>query len=769
MRTKKLICFFDIETYKYNTIAEPKKQKAMEYSVSVKFKEDDGKIYEHVFNTLKDMISFLVDSKYNYIELVAHNGEGFDFGYLRRSLILNFGLVPENMWLRNSVNHDLEKHPPKNNQNYLLVSRIRSSTRTMLDFRIDGTHFKCVDSLPKTHMPVRTIGKMLKDLGLDDNGKNVKLNYDEDYNKYDLKKDLTDREAYEYSKKIYDQLNKHARDYVMNDSRVIYQMWYNYNKIYHPSYDVNKMTLGQNVLNQYLVNDLARLQLKNEVPSPFKNDKRPYLKINYTSYIFGKINGRYENLYEYLHHYYKGGLNFYNDDVVGKVIHKDIKHMDLNSSYPTVMRYNPFPTFLKEGGVANKVMDIDHSGKYYYFYQMSKIAFANIIQKPILKRSKHVSEAITKYFNNNTDSVYFQSPHLRIFEKFAGKKFDKLPIISYMKWEAVGFGGLPVIEVNYKTKTRLKKMHASAGEVAGSKTPLNAIYGLSALRPRFALFEYDDKKKQIVSVHDDLGNAGFKNNERNLAFACSVTAWAFYNLMNPLTHAVKMLDKNWFYTDTDSHFISFELWDKIRPYVDKDPYKLGAWDLEHEHITDMYIMNHKKYALYSKDKNKIEVFSGGIPKNSWHLNRYDNLADFVKAEFHDGAEVPVLKNVFNEQKETILYNSTTKINVGGKYKKHFPYNKAQLQEQKLDQEIVLGLAVMQEKEESSEAEPTLYYETPEGAFSRNDLFPLIYSNNLASKGSINEIIRVHKRARIMLEKQGIIDSVEKQRKEEMII
>lgn len=770
-KKKSLVVFFDIETFKYNMTAEPKEQKALEYSVSCKFKRHGEKPFEHVFNTLKDMIDYFLKVDETYIELVAHNGEGYDFGFLRRSLVINYGLVPQNMWLKNSLNHSLEKKPPKNNKNYLLVSRIRSSTRTMLDFRIDCHHFKTVDTLPKTHMSVRTLGKMLEDLKLDENGKNVKLNYDEDYTKYDTDKDMSDSEAYKYSKKIYDQLNEHALDYVMNDTRVIYAVWYNYNKIYHPSYDVTKLTLGQNVLNQYLINDLAQLQLRGNIRRPNSlpedSDFRKYRKMNLTNYNFGKVNGQYENLYQYLHHYYKGGLNFYNEDKVGKLIHHHIKHMDLNSSYPTVMRYNPIPTFIVDYGVVNKMIKIDRNPKYYYFYQMSKIAFAKIIEKPILKRSLHVSEAITKYLNNNTDCVYFQTPHLKIFEKFAGKKFNELPIISYVKYEAYGFGGLPVIQVNYKRKTELKKQHASAGEVAGTKVPLNSIYGLSALSAFFSLFEYDEKQGKIVSIHDDLGNKGFKNNERNIAFACSVTAWAFYNLMKPLTHAVEMLDKNWFYTDTDSHFITYELWDKIEPFVDRDKYRLGAWDLEHEDITDMYIMNHKKYALYSNDNKKVEVFSGGIPKKAFHVEKYHDLKSFVDSTFHDGVKIKNLKNVFNKQLVTILYESTTEINVGGKYEQHFPFTKQELLKEKLDTEVIYAISAGMELKDSTESESSLYYETPLGSFSLNEIFPPQYKNDLATKGSMNEVIRVFKRAKMVLEKQGILDEIEKQRQEEM--
>ena len=159
------------------------------------------------------------------------------------------------------------------------------------------------------------------------------------------------------------------------------------------------------------------------------------------------------------------------------------------------------------------------------------------------------------------------------------------------------------------------------------KVPLNSIYGVSALRAYFPLYEYDENFN-LISIAD--GN-GFKNTERNLVFSSSVTAYAFEKLLTPLTYDVKGVDDNFIYADTDSLFLRLSYWNKIKQHVDQDPIKLGAWDLEHKHVLKFYSLNHKKYCLYSEDKQQIEVFSGGIPKKSFNLNQ--SFEDFLKNDF----------------------------------------------------------------------------------------------------------------------------------------
>lgn len=778
MRQTTLNVFFDIETLTVNRKAEPKKQLAMEYIVSYKYKWKNG-VVEKLVPNLETMIRNLLILKRKHIILLAHNGEGYDFAFLRRCLVYEFGLVPKNSYLRNSLNHELETKIRDEKASYLHVARVKSATKTKLEFRLENTNFETKDTLPITHMSVKTIGSTLVDLGLLDKGKleykeksNFKkhmsrhekkafLREKDNYKKFDKKQEMSYAECKKYCQKVYDSLNDESRAYCMQDTNVIYTMYYAYNRIYAATYDPSKLTLSQNILTQYEINDLARFQLLNKVRTP--NDK--FKRLELTSFIFDKTaTGQYENMYQYIHKYYKGGLNFYNDKYVGKLVHGHIVHIDLNSSYPTVMRYREFPTFLKKGGIVNT--DISFNPKYYYYVQMSKVAFQKLIISQV--KSKIVRQIFVKYFNNPTDSVYLQTPHIKLFSMFLNKEIKSLPVISYLKFDKKPFGGLYTIQVNYQKKTGAKKRHACKGEVAGYKVTLNGIYGIPALRPFFPLYEYDKRIKKMVSIKDDLGNNAFHNSERNITFASSVTAYAFLQLLTPLTYNIKGIDKNFYYCDTDSIFMNFDYWNTIKKHVQTDKYALGAWDKEHTDVRDLYILNHKKYALWSWDNCKVEVFAGGIPIKAFKTEKYDDLKTFVDATFHDGCKIKNMRNAFTDDKVIVLYEAETEINKGTKYKDHFPTKQKEIREDKLTRAVTM-IIMMNREAKIKDADSSLYYETPIGSFSRNEIFPPIYQSDTASNLSFRSLVNTHGRIELKIDSLVDISTIEKKRKEVMQI
>src|SRR5699024_11284721 len=71
---------------------------------------------------------------------------------------------------------------------------------------------------------------------------------------------------------------------------------------------------------------------------------------------------------------------------------------------------------------------------------------------------------------------------------------------------------------------------------------------------------------------------------------------------------------NFIYCDTDSLYFKKDIQEKIPKHLFSE-FKLGTWDLEHEHIKQFYVLNHKKYA-YVDEENEIQVKAGGIPNDS---------------------------------------------------------------------------------------------------------------------------------------------------------
>lgn len=272
----------------------------------------------------------------------------------------------------------------------------------------------------------------------------------------------------------------------------------------------------------------------------------------------------------------------------------------------------------------------------------------------------------------------------------------------------------------------------------------------------------------MVSVKDDLGNNAFHNSERNITFASSVTAYAFLQLLTPLTYNIKGIDKNFYYCDTDSIFMNFDYWNTIKKHVQTDKYALGAWDKEHTDVRDLYILNHKKYALWSWDNRKVEVFAGGIPIKAFKTEKYDDLKTFVDATFHDGCKIKNTRNAFTDDKVIVLYEAETEINKGTKYKDHFPTKQKEIMQDKLTRAVTM-IIMMNREAKIKDDDSSLYYETPIGSFSRNEIFPPIYQSDSASNLSFRSLINTHGRIELKIDSLVDISTIEKKRKEVMQI
>lgn len=695
--------FFDTETLTVNRKEKPALQKPAVYVVSCEYYYKKHECL--VFPTLKGMLDHLIKLKVKNINLIAHNGEGYDNHFLRRELIDMYAMQPQNQYIKQAVDHSGQVKVKDIKGNYMLESRVKSKTRLDLQFRINGVTFKTIDTYPIFNASVRTIGELLEYHGVIDSSEK-KLDYDDDYTKYDKDEDMSFSQLRNYCLKVYNQLSQHALDYVGNDSHVIYMAYRNFDKLF-PNFDVTLRTLSMNIKNVYTINKLANLQIQG------KYGKKFFDRITYTEYNFDGIN-----FFDYAHRYYKGGLNFYNDRYVCKPVHNLI-HLDINSSYPSRMRYKNFPTYLVEA--IDDPTELVFDDKFYYFIEISKSTM-NMILKNI--NSKVVRQMFCKYFNNPYDYVYLQTPVIDLLGKFIGKKITELPVKSYLKWESRPFGAKEVIEHYYSTKTQMKKDGCDSKEVYTIKVILNGIYGIPALRARYNLFQYNSETGDYFNKVN-----GFKNSERNIIFASAVTSYALQKLLTPLTFDIKGVDNAFIYADTDSLFLRKEYYNKIKDNIKTDPYKLGYWGIEHEQVDDFYILNHKKYALHAYGHN--EVYAGGIPKKAFDkLDMPFN--DFIKYQFHDGSAIKNLRNMYTKTGVITLYEAQTLMQKGSKYSQYYD-KRNQIQ-------YSATLANIAEKEEQNPSDSgTLYYETPVGAISPADAFPVVNSVKLST--NINRLIQ----------------------------
>lgn len=751
---KTLQVFFDIETFRYNlNIDQVTQTKASEYSVSYLY-EKNGKVHEKVVPTIHDMLEDLLALPNKKFELIAFNGEGFDFNFLFKSIQEHYGVIPKNNYVKNAITHkyEVKKKDFKDDSDYLLEQHVKASSKIELEFRINGNEFKTTDAYPKFQCSLKTGGEMLELKGIHQHKQEYKK---ENYSKFDISKDMTFPERVKYQYECFNKLTDEDKDYVMNDTRTLYQLYKHYNDIQPEGFDLKAHTLTQNIGKQYEINEMASFQLFHKVPEKLANEldlKYQNRRLSYSDYAFRKKDGEIQTIYDYMRKAYNGGLNAFNEKYLGKVLHGSFRHIDLNSSYPSVMYNESLPLFIEDFSKVPCI--IAFNSRKNYIIEVDKKVLDNFMDDV---ESETVKKMIVQYLNIvNQDSVYLTDVHLNTINLFKKKPYKriKIPVLSFMKFSKKKFGARKVIIENYKEKNRLKelKIKAKTTEEANEidlaiqnrKKLINGIYGVPALRPYYPLFERING--ELVNIKDSEDHLGFRNSERNILFSLFVTAYAFRNLITPLSYNVKGVDDGFIYADTDSIFMTEEYWNTIKDNVNIDKTELGAWDMEHDNISAIVVLNHKKYAFQFYDKKdkrqRIEVHAGGIVLSSFKADEYTDLDKFYKERFHVGVKVISQRSVLTKEGTIAIYESPTTLKVPDNLylSKFYPYkNDKEYQKAKMDYNIFLMIAYNELTKEGEEVEDydqneeevgsTLYIEDPYGhALSLMNFYNSSYKN-----------------------------------------
>ena len=726
---KSITLFFDIETFQYNEKAGeefPSKYKNMTFSVAVSWIEK-GQVEYAIFPNFKEMFDQILEvygtvKKKPNIILNAHNTNKYDNHFLRKDLLYYYPFMKvENYWLQTATTDKSNEHSLKikdltaeDKKGIILEKRIKSSINLEMIFFLDGIKFETQDNWVKTNSSILMLGKKLKRLGVvtDD-----ELKTDFDYIKHNLKNDLTDQEARKYANDIFNNLTNDELRYIRNDVIILAKSVYHYEEMFN-GFDYSKKTFTSNILESYNTNDLTSFQLLNRIGEG--KEKR---EVRYTDYQFAN-----QNFYDYLKPFYRGGLNFYNQFYVGKILSCGVFSMDIHSSYPYAMHNFKIPTYIKdyEEHEKPKEMKINYTDDEYSLYQLSKQTFDNVILDQI--DSVILKQIFVKYYTTN-EFINVNTYTFKTIENITGIRFDSIPAYSRVTFTTEYFGSREQIEQYYQIKTQgsskdklvfnspydIQKTDQendvlySREEIDNSKVNLNGLYGIPALRPYFNLFRKDED-----GVYHNIEN-GHKNAERNIVFSIFVTSVSLWNLLNPLKYLTqKEIDDNFIYCDTDSLYFKKTIQYKIKDELFTD-YSLGTWDLEHNNLTKFYVLNHKKYAYLDED-GKINVKAGGIPNKSF--NREMEFETFIKTQFSDGVEVQTLKSIYNEQETISIYPSITKLEVGKGYRIRASGKFYETMKSKMFEQI--------RKQEDSFNSDVLYIESIIGTFSLSDLFPFTH-------------------------------------------
>jgi len=730
-RNIELYC--DIETFQYNEKNGrklPTDYKNMTFSVAVAFNVYD-EVYKEVFPNFKEFFDVIINAyhkerKKPKIFLNFHNGNKYDNHFMRKDILYYYPHVKiENMYLMTATTDEsnekalrLKDLKKEDKQGIILEKRIKSSINLEMTFFLYGIQFETVDNWVKTNCSIATLGKKMLDIGVVDKSE---LKTEFDYLKYNLDEDMTDEKAREYALEIFNQLSDDEITYIENDVILLCKSVYYYSKIFK-GFDYSKRTFTSNILESYNTNNLTSFQLLNRA-----GEHKDKVEVRYTDYQFSNIN-----FYDYLKPFYRGGLNFYNQFYIGRIIEDGVFSMDINSSYPYAMHNFKIPTFLKsyEEHETPEEIEIVYNDDEYSLYSMRKEDFDDLILEKI--ESVILRQMLVKYYFTN-EFININSYTFRMIENITGLKFEKVKAYSRVTFTCEYFGSREQISDFYFTKTQGKynkkliynspydmyltdedtETVFTPEEVANSKVNLNGLYGIPALRPYFNLFrKTDDGYVNIINGH--------KNAERNIVFSIFVTSVSLWNLLDPLKYLTQSeIDENFIYCDTDSLYIKKRVQHKLPQSLFHD-FNLGKWTLEHENMSKFYVLNHKKYA-YVDEKGKINVRSGGISHKSFNLEM--SFEDFITTQFSDGAVVDTLKSIYTKNETIAIYPSKTKLEIGKGYRLKSAGKKFdKMKEEMFDEIRKLGDTMTSD---------VLYIESTLGVFSLSDIYP--FQNEVRKK------------------------------------
>lgn len=741
---KKVSLFADIETFTCNKIEgieHPTKYHSFTYSLAIAYFNDSDFPKVSVFNNFYDFFEKVKGRKIRKslsFDFVFHNGEKFDNHFFIEEMQSYYNLpvyTEYNKSATNTANKNARKMSTidreEKKHGLVLESRIKSSNNVAVKAYVHGRRVEFIDSFKKMNTSIAVLGKMLLNNNLITE---EYLKTDFDYDCFDKDEDIDRETVKTYIKKCFESLNDKQMIYIRNDVIILALGVKHYKSLFY-GFDFSKMTFTQNIKEEYSkYNKLAEFQL-------LKTDGRfSHLKLN--DYQICGMSG-----FDYFRSFYKGGLNLYNDNYIGKIINKNGFSIDLNSSYPTVMYKEKLPTYLIAMNEKKSIANYDYNNDDIMSFFTMSIENAN---KYILSKikSKVVRNAIVKYYNSKDGLVYYNTVLLRLLSKITKQDFSSLPVESSATFQCEYFGARDVIARNYFIKTQGKMKNKLACEidnidplniemtnepkpakynfsdemVQGSKVLLNGIYGVPALRIHFDIFK---------RVGDDFENVknGFTNKERNIVFSAGVTAFAFHNLLSPLKYlSSQEIDEYFWYADTDSLYMDKRALDKF-PKSMFHKMNLGGWDIEHENITKFYAFNHKKYCLYD---NGIVVRCGGVSKSlikEWIKHSHDDFEFFVKCYFSDGTIVPSTRSIRNEYNTISIYNSTAKLDKGFSY-----FDSYILQNEK---ELEKIKAQIRDEIANQNSNELLYIETPYGAIGSNEVIP---NQEVPENNNIRELI-----------------------------
>lgn len=304
---------------------------------------------------------------------------------------------------------------------------------------------------------------------------------------------------------------------------------------------------------------------------------------------------------------YSGGIN-YSDR--GHYIGM-IKHIDINSMYPTQMikRFMPYglPKYSTTRPMAalwmvraefkfhlkNKMIQV------YKFKYAADAAIENIKASEPVKDTKHWHTLVMTNVDLETYRMYYDIEMINVqwYVSFKSKKgiFDDYVLELYDKKTAI-------------KKAKEEGQDVDEFEYAVVKVMLNALYGRFGMNSETELWQIDDEE-QLICVDECVEN---ENISAYLPIAIFICAYARQEL---LTTCKRLIDVGChiIHMDTDSIVYQYQYDGQDNDCFESDTFELGKWDVEGKPL-EIYEGGPKRYIEILK---KLDTYDGSPKIKKW--------------------------------------------------------------------------------------------------------------------------------------------------------
>lgn len=315
-----------------------------------------------------------------------------------------------------------------------------------------------------------------------------------------------------------------------------------------------------------------------------------------------------------LRHAYNGGLVMLNPAYKGIILNRPVISYDVNSLYPSVMRYKPLPM-----GKPHRILSVGNLN-YLKTRGYSLQVLCVIVKKMTIKEGYHPYISTTKHYTFTGKQAYPTEITNTVFY-WTNIDLDNVALYYDIEYEMD-------LELSFAFKAKLgtfdeyiDKYMALKEQATIDDDVFMRMFAKFRLNTVYGKFGTRDERTTLTSVLNDDGDIVFDlhdteiKKEFYLPIAVFITAWA----RDVLITAVQAERESFIYADTDS-IHCFE--DGFKDLIDIHDNKLGLWAYEGTSDKTLFI-NNKQYLKRVDGKIKRTIAS--LNRSNHEMVNFENM------------------------------------------------------------------------------------------------------------------------------------------------